>query len=841
MRRRRPDESSVAFLRARIPRWPRSFRRPALARARVLVGVPALVLVLGLAASAAAGIAWRGETLSQSRQDFRTRAASVGSAVTTQVQRMDDLTAAGRTLVASRPELTNAQLGWWYRSIDAGHRYPALLGFGFMEYVPASQLGDYVADIAADPVPDMRPPARFQIYPAGKRSAYCLIRLGVAAPLNGLIPNGYGFDLCAFPGSGSFVRSRDTGRFTTLVATLATGNHALVLSAPVYRSGADPGSVAARRASLLGWVTSIVDVDRLLHEATAGDHSLGIVLSRQTQPPLGGDVVGPSSTKTLSRIASVGRVPAHPSLARRFVVNADGKWIVTVTDMPTWGPFSPTVQAVALSLGGALVTVLLFVLVQVPRRGRARALRMVAEKTDELRHQALHDPLTGLPNRALIMDRMERMLVRARRSGTPAAALFLDLDSFKSVNDTFGHPTGDELLRAVADRLTSTVRESDTVGRFGGDEFVVLLEGQSLETEAELIAERLLDVLREPYEVVPANGPLPVTASIGVAFGERAGCDELLRDADIALYEAKSAGKNRAALFRREMQVAVHDRLELETELRAALAAGQLTLHYQPKLDLGDGAVKGVEALVRWQHPTRGLLLPRDFVPVAEETGLIVPIGAWVIEEACRQGGLWHRAGFPVDVSVNVSARQLDDDGLQAVIAGALAFSGFDPRSLILEVTESVLMRHPEATARRLEGLKSLGVRVAIDDFGTGYSSLAYLQRFPVDALKIDRTFVAGISHSREAKALIRTLVQLGKTLGLGTVAEGIEDAEQLDYLRTEGCERGQGFLFAHPLEPDAALAFLRRNRRLDHVASTGVAGLLLPAAPRRAAPEPSG
>ena len=416
---------------------------------------------------------------------------------------------------------------------------------------------------------------------------------------------------------------------------------------------------------------------------------------------------------------------------------------------------------------------------------------MVEEKTGQLRHQALHDALTGLPNRALIMDRAEQVLVHARRDGTEASAMFIDLDGFKGVNDTFGHPVGDELLRVVAARIAGVLRETDTIGRLGGDEFVVLVEGGAAQ-----IAERILDVLREPFDLGTGT-PISVTTSIGIATGDRDAAKDLLRDADIALYEAKGAGRNRYAEFRHEMHIAAHDRLALENDLRGAIAREELFLVYQPILDLETGAITAAEALLRWQHATRGLVPPTEFIALAEESGLIVEIGAWVLNTAAEQAAQWAANGTPIAISVNVSARQLDDPGLLAAVEHALRRSGLDGERLILEITETALMRDPEGAAATLCDLRALGIRVAIDDFGTGYSSLAYLQQLPVDALKIDRTFVS----APDSDALIQTLVQLGRSLGLRTVAEGIEDELQLAHLRELGCDAGQGYLFAPPLE----------------------------------------
>jgi diguanylate cyclase (GGDEF)-like protein/PAS domain S-box-containing protein len=456
------------------------------------------------------------------------------------------------------------------------------------------------------------------------------------------------------------------------------------------------------------------------------------------------------------------------------------------------------------------------------RRRLNDALMLVEEKSGELRFQALHDFLTGLPNRALILDRAEQMLARGRRHHIQVAALFVDLDHFKNINDSLGHAAGDELLKAVAVRLAGAVRDSDTVGRLGGDEFVVLAEGDSLDAGSGLVAQRLLDVLREPFTLHTIEGrptPYPISASIGIADGDRTQAEDLLRDADLALYKSKAAGRNRYTVFETEMQTALQDRLILEADLRAALDAGQFYLDYQPTFNLFDTSTVGVEALLRWAHPTRGTVAPLQFIATLEDTGLIVPVGRWVLTEACRQGAAWHHDGLPLSVSVNVSARQLEAGSFPHDVTTALADSGLPPGALVIEITESILMRDAEATIARLTSLKATGIRIAIDDFGTGYSSLAYLRQFPVDVLKIDQSFVTGVTNSDQGEALLHTLVQLGKRLGLQTVAEGIETRDQLRTLQLQDCDTGQGFLIAKPMTPAAITEYVRANQAPTHTA----------------------
>jgi diguanylate cyclase (GGDEF)-like protein len=442
---------------------------------------------------------------------------------------------------------------------------------------------------------------------------------------------------------------------------------------------------------------------------------------------------------------------------------------------------------------------------------RQRTDEELKRREDELAFLATHDPLTGLPNRTLILDRVEQMLARSRRNQSPVAALFIDIDNFKGINDTLGHSVGDELLRAVSARLEGVVRDVDALGRLGGDEFVVISEDLSLAAGPELIAERLLSAFQHPFNLGSDEQiRVSITASVGIASAEGISAEEILRDADIAMYRAKWDGKNRYAVFETGMQDAMQHNMELEMDLREALEKEEFFLVYQPTFDLGDMTPTGLEALIRWEHPTRGEVQPDDFIPMLEQTGLITEIGRWVLDEACAQAAAWRELGYPVAIAVNVSGRQLDTDELVEDIRGALAASGLDAAALTIEITETTLMRNIEDTALRLAAVKELGVGIAIDDFGTGYSSLAHLQRFPVDALKIDRSFISGLSHNHEGETLLRTLVQLGKALSIKTFAEGIEQPRELSLLKDERCDSGQGFLFARPLDVGATEAFLR-------------------------------
>ena len=434
---------------------------------------------------------------------------------------------------------------------------------------------------------------------------------------------------------------------------------------------------------------------------------------------------------------------------------------------------------------------------------------------EELKHQAFHDSLTGLPNRALFRDRLEHALQRAGRSAASVAVLFIDLDAFKNINDSLGHDSGDELLRTVAQRFADTIRGGDTVARLGGDEFGVLVEEHGhADDEAVTIAERILQSLSDPMDI--AGTRLTVRASIGIASGTiGADASSLLRGADIAMYQAKTSGKGRYVRYEPDMQTAVVERLQLESELFGALDRGELHLFYQPVVELHTGDVSGFEALIRWQHPTLGDIEPARFIPIAEDNGLIVPIGQWVLETACRTAAGWstrYRTAKPLTMAVNLSGRELASSDLVERITSVIEQTGIDPTTLVLEITETVLIEDSDTVATRLNELSALGIRLAVDDFGTGYSSLTYLRQFPIDILKVDRSFVNAIKDHEQIPAILRGLLDLGATLQLETIAEGIELDYQRDQLRDVNCDLAQGYLFALPLTVYDAERYLREH-----------------------------
>jgi diguanylate cyclase (GGDEF)-like protein/PAS domain S-box-containing protein len=451
-------------------------------------------------------------------------------------------------------------------------------------------------------------------------------------------------------------------------------------------------------------------------------------------------------------------------------------------------------------------------------RGIVLNSRDVSERRafeEQLTHQAFHDPVTGLANRALFVERVRHALARGRRENRGMAVIFLDLDDFKIINDSLGHAAGDDVLVEVSKRLATSIRASDTAARFGGDEFALLLENVEHRDEAIETAQRVIDALNEPVRAAHIQLPVSCSAGISIVLGDCAAfADELIRDADAAMYIAKHDGKNGYRVFEPHMHQGAMARLELRADLQLAEPANQLELLYQPIVHLDDGMVSGVEALLRWHHPIRGTIQPDQFIALAEETGLIVSIGRWVLREGCRQARRMHDAlgpDAPVTMSVNVSLKQLQDHGIVDDVRSALADAGVPPESLTLEITETVLMADTELAVERLLALKALGVRLALDDFGTGYSSLSYLSRFPVDILKMDRSFLRD-GATPEARGLAKAVLALGATLELDVVAEGIELTDQWRTLHGLGCPLGQGFLFGHPMSATDSLAFIAEN-----------------------------
>jgi diguanylate cyclase (GGDEF)-like protein len=786
--------------------------RPQLATARMTgrlraASIGGLIVVLGLAVSTLLAAEWRSSALGSNRQSFQSTAADVSSTLDSRLDVNIALTRTMRAIATMEPDAGDTRFLEWYRQLQRGAGASPGVTAVLIQPVPASGLPAFRRQAENDRAFRARLGGHFQIVPPGKRPVYCLTRAIVGDTAGStLYPTLLDYCVPVLPGIGqspyaAAIRTEtDTGSFT-VTPLPGVGSPSLVgIGEAVYRRGAPVATLRARRAALTGIIGTSFDSAALIRSALAGNLSLTVALYHR-------NVNGP--------LQLIGRAGAHsrgrsPGYAARYSLGEG--WLVEVSGTSEH-PVSANARGL-LALGlGLLVTTLMFLLYRTLSGSREKAWGLVGEKSDELKYSALHDPLTDLPNRSLVLDRAEQILARARRLDVPATALFMDIDGFKQINDRYGHRAGDEVLRQVGARLKTVLRENDTVGRLGGDEFVMLVDSVGLDAAPELVAERILDVLRQAMTLPqPEHPPISITASVGIATGRPPSAEDLLQDADLALHKAKEAGKNRYVMFESAMHTAAQDRIHLEMDLAQALAADQFFLVYQPMLKLDSEKVVGVEALLRWRHPTSGVIPPDGFIPVAEDSGLIVPIGRWVLQRACKQGAAWHQMGYPLNISVNVSARQLERMEFVEEVRSALHESNLDPGALTLEITETVLMREPDVTAGLLTQLKALGVRIAVDDFGTGYSSLAYLRQFPVDSLKIDRTFITSLAMSSEARALAHTLIQLGKALGLETLAEGVEDFSQVRELQREGCDLAQGFLFARPLAPDVLERFLHEG-----------------------------
>jgi diguanylate cyclase (GGDEF)-like protein len=760
---------------------------PVNARHRRWWAVIAPLVLLGAVGSVLAARAVARSDDRDQREASLASSTAIASKLGLAIQHEQDLVVTAAAFIAGNPQLNQTQFEQAMSSIHAFERYPELQGIGKLVLVPASKLAAFAAQqVAAG--------GTFQLTPPGNRPYYCFTTLSQSRsgpPTFG----GGGVDVCDTALGPRIMKARDSAQGAYL--PYGTGKSAgLVLGTAVYRGSLVPSTVQARRRAFVGWVGIEIVPAVVLDSALDGYPRYKVIFHFE----------GSASNVSFE----AGSAPAG---ARSMTIDLHNGWHVQTFGGPTVSGLFGDSHALVLLFGGIVFSLLLGLLIFVLGTSRARAVFLVQERTEELRHQAFHDSLTGLSNRALIIDRAGQMLARARRERTPSALLYLDIDDFKDINDTLGHDAGDQLLVGVGNRLSSALREVDTVGRLGGDEFVVLLEGASLATGVQAVADRILGVFETPFEISGNDTPLTVTASIGIAEGDRATPGDLLRDADIALYRAKATGKRRAVLFSPSMQKAVDDHRSLDLDLRRALEMDEYFLLYQPIVELSSGTVIGVEALLRWRHPERGVLSPDVFLPLLESTGLIIPVGNWVLEVACRQGALWQSQGHRLMMSVNLAAAQLGRDRIVDDVNRALASSGFDPSMLTLELTETVLMHDVQPTLSRLELLKAIGVRIAVDDFGTGYSSLAHLRQFPIDVLKIDKSFILAIADSPDSIAIVHTLVQLGKVLGLEIVAEGVESDGQRLRLEAEDVETAQGFFFARPLAVEAVDRLLKQQR----------------------------
>jgi diguanylate cyclase (GGDEF)-like protein len=777
--------------------WPKFAR----GRRAAWLGVAVLCVAGGAVGSLLGARALAREDNAKKGLGFHLRSAEVASQLRVVIQREQDLAGAASTFFAVNPQASRSELLAWADQARLLHRFPELQRLSLVALIRAKELPAYETRVTGRTVTVTAPLAHgaltsaaltsaqrtrtplpiptsvpgFHISPSGQRPFYCFALAGVA---RGAGPPSPSLDYCKV--TPALAASRDTAQSRYSVVHAGRGE-GLAVDIPVYKRGTAPSGHTDRRRAFVGWVRELMSPQVALTQALR-PYPAGAVRLRHGAGSAGvAFAAGAPQQGAQSAPADLG----YGWSARMFAPAANA---AVLSDS----------GALAVLVGGCALSVLLGLLVFA--LGAARS-RPSAPARRQVPHQDLYDPLTGLPNRALTLDRAERIVARAgRQSGLVAGALLIDIDWFKDVNEKLGEAAGDQLLIAVGERLTAVVRTQDTVGRLGADEFVVLLEAAARGVRLDSLARRIIEAMHSPVQLEDFGPKFHMTASIGVAFGQYASQDDLLRDARMALYAAKVAGKDRYTLFNANMRSVIEGRGLLEVDLNKALVEKQLFPLYQPIYDLGTRRVTGVEALLRWQHPSRGVLLPADFLQVAEDTGLIVPIGRWLLEEVSSRAAAWNVAGHRVTAFVKISANQLDREGIVTDVRRALQQSGLDPSLLTLEVAEEAVMRDVAAATRRLREIKGLGVRVAIDEFGSGYAFRSHLQQLPLDFLKVDRGTLAESDAEDYRHWLLEAILVFGRDLALPVIAKGVETAEQLSELRASGCAMAQGSYLGEPL-----------------------------------------
>ena len=787
-----------------------SFKRLLEGRNAVWTVVAVLCVAAGVTGSVLGAHAVARNDAAQTRQAFHlsVTATGIASSVKVALQHEEDLVESSSTFFAGNPKATPGEFSGWMRWTHALRRYPELQKLGFVAYLRTPEPS---LTAAASTVRGLRPPAGSsapakgssapakassgRAGPAAKPSYYC----SAVAQLSRSSAHGLavgGGHCTVTPG---LLSSRDSG--VSIYSAPARGK-ALEIVTPVYR-GVLPSSVVGRRAAFVGWLHEVLAPGVVLRAALHGHPGSAVRLRYRTGP------------------ASVAFTEGTPQRdAQSMATNLQNGWAVRSFGGPAGGGVFTDGDALALLIAGIVLSALLGLLVFV--LGTARPRSPVLQRS-ELPGEDLYDALTGLPNRTLTLDRAERMVARAGRdSGMLAGALFVDIDRLKEVNEKLGQAASDQLLRIVGERLEVVVRAHDTVGRLGGDEFVVLVESAARGVRLDSLAQRMIEALHQPVELDDFGPSFVLTASIGVAFGRYATVDDLLRDAHLALTSAKAAGKDRYTLFNANMRTIIEGRAVLEAELNIAIQETQFFLLYQPIYDLGTRRAVGLQALIRWQHPAQGVLAPGDFIQLAEETGLIVPIGRWMLEEACTRTAAWNVTGHPAGISVKVSAAQLNRDGFATDVQRALQQSGIEPSLLTLEFAETTVMRDLQAAAQRLAQIKQLGVRIAIDDFGSeGYAHHADLGQVPLDSLRVDRSSLSPSEDEAYRSWLLEAILTVGREHSLTVIATGVETDEQLSALRAMGATLAQGALLGKPAPVEAVEGLLDADLPAPHATFT--------------------
>jgi diguanylate cyclase (GGDEF)-like protein len=768
----------------------------------VWTAVAVFCVLAGTLASALGARAVAHNDSAKTETSFHQGSQAIASTLKLAIQRQEELTVAASTYFAANPKATSAEFARWVTWARTRRRYPELDALGLLPAPPkpvpvhkptavtASSTSAESTSAEASPTSADAPPAPTASSPtpieASSDASPTLI--DVSSPPTPPAPAPVHL-------SPALLLSRNTG--LSIYHPISAGHRqALAIVTPVYRGNVTPHSVFGRTAASVGWLREVLVPGAVLGQVLVGHPGYALALTYHD---------GASNL-----LFSSG---APRSDAQNTTLDLHDGWTVTSFGPAPAASVLADGDALAVLIGGILVSVLLGLVVDIlgaAARPPAPAPRTDAdaeaeEQTGELADKYLYEPVTGLPNRELTLDRAERMVARAGRdSGMLAGALFVDIDQLSEVNEMLGLTAGNQLLKIVGERLLDVVRAGDTVGRLDGDEFVVLVESAARGVRLDSLAQRMIEALHRPVELDAFGPSFVLTASIGVAFGRYATPEDLLRDANVALASAKAAGKDRYTVFNANMRTVIEGRAVLEAELSTALAENQFFLLYQPIYDLRTRKVAGLEALIRWAHPTQGVLAPDAFIPLAEETGLIVPIGRFMLEEACARAAAWNVAGHPVGVSVKVSAHQLHRDGFATDVQRALQQSGIEPSLLTLEIPETAIMRDLAAAAERLRVVKLLGVSIAIDDFGgSGYAHQSDLRQLPLDSMRVDRSSLAASEDEDYRSWLLEAILLVGRELSLTVVATGIETHEQMAMLQTIGCTMAQGALMGSPTPAD--------------------------------------
>jgi diguanylate cyclase (GGDEF)-like protein len=787
------------------PEPERSSPGPSGARKLVWALVALVCVAAGVVGSVLGAHAVARSDSAKSRQSAQQTSAAVASNVKLALRHEEDIAVGAATYFAGNSRTSPKEFATWVKWAQTLRRYPELEGLSLVTLVHVNELAVFHARItgqslkpasasssAATLAASKLKPTRgtLRVVPSSDHPYYCLaianlVRSPAKSPPAGL-------DYCAVTPGLLLARDAGASNYTTV---RAGGTTALAIDTPVYRGNAIPHSVFGREAASVGWLREVIAPNVLLAEALRGHEAAAVRIDYHTSQ---------ASIAFASGDPQLVEANTTPPGAEGTTLQLHNGWSVQSFAAVPGTSVLDDGSALALLIVGCALSALLGTLVFVLGGGRAPVVARVAQPRKSSAPAApappsedLHDPLTGLPNRALMIDRAECMLARAgRQSGLLVGALFIDIDWFKDVNDKLGEVAGDQILKIVAERLEGVVRAGDTVGRLGDDEFVLLVESAARGARLDSLARRVVESLHKPFELEGFGPSFFLTASIGVAFGRYSSAEDLLRDAQLALHAAKAAGKDRYTLFNANMRSVIEGRGVLEVELNAALAEKQFFLLYEPVYDLATGKVAGLDAQLRWLHPKRGVVLPDDFIPLAEETGLTVPIGRWALEEACARAAAWNVAGHPIGVSVEVSPNQLNRDNFVVDVRRALQQSGIEPSMLTLAIAETTVMSDVTAAVERLEEIKQLGVRIAIDDFGgSGYAYHSDLRRLPLDFLKVDRGSLAASEDEDYRTWLLEAIMIVGRDLSLTVIAKGIESFEQLSALQGMGCAMAQGTL----------------------------------------------